>query len=121
MVEMDQDTALEGRLLTLAPEDLLRQNLSWRRAKGLGGSYVAQGHSRAEQCIKGSTGRTKLRMKCTYNCSVTCHRIQRRVRALRRKEEGKRKEEERKDGAKNDSVSCCPAHEMTSLKLTEVK
>ena len=31
MVEMDQGTDLESRLLTLAPEDLLKYSLSWRR------------------------------------------------------------------------------------------
>lgn len=78
-----------------------------------------RGHSRAEQCRKGSTGGTELRMKSTYSCSVSFHRIQRRAREVWKKEEGRRKRK-KKDGARNDGVSC-PAHETASLKLREVK
>lgn len=38
-------------------------------------------------------------------------------------EEGRREKKRgrKKDGARNDGVSCCPAHETASLKLREVK
>ena len=37
-----------------------------------------------------------------------------RVREVREKEEGERKEGERKNEVMDDSVFCCPVHEMVS-------
>lgn len=61
--------------------------------EGLGGSCVAQGHSRAEQCRKGSTGGTELRMKSTYSCSVAFVEFKGERGRYGRREKGEEKRE----------------------------